>query len=81
MGNFFSARILGVDGEIWVTNRRKTRRKAQFKKKRIFFYLRLLTQIFHNVIQRPLQSNWAQPTTLCALNPRQMKSSCWAFLR
>lgn len=82
MGNFFSARILGVDGEIWVTNRQKTRARSavQRKKIEIFFYLRLLAQIFHSAIRRPLQSNWAQPAALCALNPRQMRSFCWAFL-
>jgi len=36
MGNFFSARILGVDGEIWVTNRQNTR-------------VRITIQIFFNI--------------------------------
>ncbi len=82
MGNFFSARILGVDGEIWVTNWQKTRARSTVQRKKIdfFFILRLLAQIFHSVIRWPLPSNWAQPAVLCALNPRQMRSFCWAFL-
>jgi hypothetical protein len=37
MGNFFSAKILGVDGEIWVTNRRKTRVRRVVQRKKIDF--------------------------------------------
>ncbi len=31
MGNFFSARILGVDGEIWVTNQQNTKHNSKKK--------------------------------------------------
>jgi hypothetical protein len=34
MGNFFSAKILGVDGEIWVTNRQKTKAQSAIQRKK-----------------------------------------------
>jgi hypothetical protein len=41
MGNFFSAKILGVDGEIWVFNWQKTRAQSTVQRKKIdsFIYL------------------------------------------
>lgn len=38
MGKFFSARIMGVDGEIWVIDRQKTRARSAIKKKQIDFF-------------------------------------------
>jgi hypothetical protein len=35
MGNFFSVRILGVDGEIWVTNQQNTRVRSTIQRKKI----------------------------------------------
>jgi len=45
MGNFFSAIILGVEGEIWVTNRHNTKgqntiqkKNYKFSKKNLLYY-------------------------------------------